>query len=269
MTGWVGVFDSGVGGLTVAREVVAALPAEDLAYLGDTARVPYGTRSPETVRRYAARNVRVLERLGLKALVVACNTASAVALDDLRASFHGPVLGVVEPGAERAAAATHTGHIGVLATATTVSSGAYSNALRTLEPSLRVRALACPLFVPLAEEGWVDGEVPEAVAHRYLAPLAGTDVDTIVLGCTHYPLLRPVIERVAQQVAGRPLAVIDSAGAVAKALATRLRAGDGLRQDDGKGRRRFLVTDSLDGFARLAPSFFGAEAADVRLVDVG
>jgi len=268
MSGWLGVFDSGVGGLTVAREVVAALPAEDLAYLGDTARVPYGTRSPETVRRYAAGNVRVLARLGSKALVVACNTASAVALETLQASFPGPVLGVVAPGAARAAALTRSGHVAVLATATTVASGAYTRALQDGDPGLVVTAVPCPLFVPLAEEGWVEGEVPEAVARRYLAPLAGTDVDTVVLGCTHYPLLRPVVEAVAAEVLGRTPEVVDSASAVAEALATRL-AEAGLRRPVGAaGRRRFLVTDALESFSALAPRFLGEPVEDVRLVDV-
>ena len=268
MSGWLGVFDSGVGGLTVAREVVAALPAEDLAYLGDTARVPYGTRSQETVRRYAAGIVRVLAGLGLKALVGACNTASAVALDALRASCSVPVLGVVAPGAARAAERTRTGYVAVLATATTVASSAYSRAIRERDPAIRVTAVPCPLLVPLAEEGWVTGDVPEAVARRYLSPLAGSDVDTLVLGCTHYPLLRPVLHAVATEVLGRPPDIVDSATAVAAALAARLES-DGLRSPDGPpGRRRFLVTDALESFSALAPRFLGGPVEDVRLVDV-
>lgn len=264
---WLGVFDSGVGGLTVAQEIVRVLPAADMVYLGDTARVPYGSRSPDTVRRYARGCARALSELGLRALVVACNTASAVALDALAGEFDGPVLGVVRPGAARAVAATRTGHVAVLATRTTTASGAYVRALKEAASGgtrdIRATALSCPLFVPLAEEGWIDGDVPAAAARRYLAPLAGTDVDTLVLGCTHYPLLAGVIRAAAEDLTGRPLTVIDSAAAVASALASQV--GGAV---EGQGRRRFLVTDDPASFAAVAPRFFGAETADLHHIDV-
>ncbi len=261
---WLGIFDSGVGGLTVARAVAAALPDADIAYLGDTARVPYGTRSPDTVRRYARGCAQLLSDLGLRALVVACNTASAVALQDLEQQFDGPVLGVVGPGARQAAAATDTGHVAVLATATTTASEAYPAALARSADGVRVTSLACPLLVPLAEEGWTSGDVPEAVARRYLSPLAGSDVDTLVLGCTHYPLLADVLQSVGQDIVGRPLTLVDSAAAVATELAARL----GPDSHGGQGRRRFHVTDALAAFVQVAPRFFGGPVDDLRLVDV-
>jgi glutamate racemase len=268
--GWLGIFDSGVGGLTVARAIATALPHADIAYLGDTARVPYGTRSPETVRRYAKGCARVLSELGLRALVIACNTASAVARADLAQEFDGPVLGVIKPGARQGAAATRTGHLAVLATATTTASGAYPLALEEAAPGVRVTSLSCPLLVPLAEEGWVDGAVPTAVARRYLAPLEGTDVDTLVLGCTHYPLLKGVLRQVGEEVLGHPLTIVDSAEAVAHELVARLdapQAGEAA-SELGSGRRMFQVTDSLESFAEVAPRFFGGPVQDVRLVDV-
>lgn len=262
--GWLGIFDSGVGGLTVARAIAQALPDADIAYLGDTARVPYGTRSPDTVRRYARGCAQVLDQLGLRALVVACNTASAVALDDLQGRFDKPVLGVVEPGARQAAQATVTGHVAVLATATTSASGAYPAAIARSLPEVRVTSLACPLLVPLAEEGWTEGAVPEAVVRRYLAPLQGTDVDTLVLGCTHYPLMADLLQTVGQDLVGRPLQVIDSAHAVGQELVRRLGRSKGL----GTGLRRFHVTDAVQGFAQVAPRFFGGPVEDLNLVDV-
>ena len=261
---WLGIFDSGVGGLTVARAVATALPDADIAYLGDTARVPYGSRSPQTVRRYARGCAQMLSELGLQALVVACNTASAVALTDLEQDFAGPVLGVVGPGARQAAAATRTGHIAVLATATTTESGAYPTAVGRLDSAVRVTSLACPLLVPLAEEGWTSGEVPVSVARRYLEPLRGTDVDTLVLGCTHYPLLSDVLRAVGEEMVGRALTLVDSAAAVADELTHRL----GPDRRTGQGLRRFHVTDALGSFAQVAPRFFGGPVEDLHLVDI-
>jgi glutamate racemase len=249
--------------------VARSLPHEDIAYLGDTARVPYGTRSPETVRAYAKSNARFLADLGLKALVVACNTASAVALDELAETIAGPVLGVVEPGARAAVEATRTGSIAVLATATTIESGAYSRAMAALDPAVRVTSLACPLFVPLAEEGWTEGDVPKAVAERYLADLAGTGVDTIVLGCTHYPLLAPVIRTAAEGVLDLSPVLVDSAAAVAASLVGQLPSPPERAAGSRGGRRAFYVTDGLPSFRRVAPRFFGQAISDVTLVDVG
>src|SRR5438105_3565570 len=187
----IGLFDSGVGGLTVLRAVARRLPREHTVYLGDTARVPYGTRSREVVTRYALLNARHLARQGIKALVVACNTVSAHSLPALVETLPVPVIGVIEPGAQAAAARTRGGSIAVLGTPSTVASGAYQTALRRLAPLSPVVARACPLFVPLAEEGWTDGEVPRLVAERYLGDLRRAGADTVLLGCTHYPLLAP------------------------------------------------------------------------------
>lgn len=265
MSQWVGIFDSGVGGLTVARAIAQRLPEENLAYLGDTARVPYGIRSAQTVKRYVESNVTFLQGLGLKALVIACNTASAVAADGLEQRLGIPVFGVVGPGA-RLAATRSGGEIAVLATETTVRTQAYPRAIQAHSASREVRSLACPLFVPLAEEGWVQGQVPELIARQYLAPLAGSNVDTLVLGCTHYPLLQDVIVAQAQDVLKRTPTVIDSAGAVAEELAERL--GPRTHTSVESGARTFYVTDGLESFKRLAPRFFGAPVTDVQLVDV-
>jgi glutamate racemase len=184
----IGIFDSGLGGLTVARAVRGTFPAENLVYLGDTARVPYGTRSAGTVVKYAIGCAERLLSFDIKLLVVACNTASGVALGELQARLDIPVVGVIQPGARAGVKATRSGRIGILATAGTVASGAYERAIHSENDAMNVFALPAPLFVPLAEEGWVTGELPELAARRYLQPLADADVDTIVLGCTHYPL---------------------------------------------------------------------------------
>ena len=268
----VGVFDSGVGGLTVLRALSAALPHEDFLYLGDTARLPYGTKSPESIRRYALQAAALLRERGVKCLVVACNTASAVALDDLTAEFEPvPVLGVVEPGAAAACAATRSGHIAVVATESTVRGGAYQAAIRRRRPGAVVAARACPLFVALAEEGWTDGPVVEAVIHRYLDDLfAGTVTphpDTLVLGCTHFPVLAPAIRR----VLGGGVSIVDSAQTTAAALVGVLEQA-GLRRPaaGATGSVRLLATDSAERFARVGGTFLGRslQAGDVEVVDL-
>ncbi|HYO99789.1 MAG TPA: glutamate racemase, partial [Pyrinomonadaceae bacterium] len=190
----IGIFDSGVGGLTVYRALHEALPQERFVYLGDTARVPYGTKSLSTVERYAVENARFLEAHGTKLLVVACNTASALALPAIRASVGVPVVGVIEPGAAAAVEASAGGRIGVIATEATIRSGAYSRAIKELAPGVRVTERACPLFVSLAEEGWAETDVARTVAAEYLTDLKSVGVDALVLGCTHYPILRRVIQ---------------------------------------------------------------------------
>ncbi|RPH56342.1 glutamate racemase, partial [bacterium] len=190
----IGVFDSGVGGLTVVSALRRRLPGESILYLGDTARLPYGSKSPETVTRYTRRNIEFLTERGVKAVVVACNTASALALPHLEPLV--PTWGVIEPGARKAAAVSR-GRVGVIATEATVRSDAYPRALRALRPDLKILSQACPLFVPLVEEGWHDDPITEEVAERYLRPLLDAGIDTLVLGCTHYPLLKPVLHRVA------------------------------------------------------------------------
>ncbi len=200
----IGVFDSGVGGLTVVSALMRRLPRESILYLGDTARLPYGDKSPRTVRRYTRRNVDFLLARGVKAVVVACNTASALALEDL--DYPLPIWGVVEPGAAAAVAATR-GRVGVIATESTIRSDAYGRAIRRLDSVIEVASKACPLFVPLVEEGWSDDPISRQIAERYLTPLLETGIDTLVLGCTHYPLLKPVL----QQVAGEGVRLVDSA----------------------------------------------------------
>lgn len=268
----VGVFDSGVGGLTVLRALARELPGEDFLYLGDTARLPYGTKSAESIRRYALQAAALLRNRGVKCLVVACNTASAVALGDLAAGFAPvPVLGVVEPGAAAACAATRSGHIAVVATESTVRGGAYQAAIHRRRPDATVTARACPLFVALAEEGWTDGPVVEAVIHRYLDDLfdpgAAPLPDTLVLGCTHFPVLAPAI----RTVLGGQLAIVDSAETTAAALAGVLDAAALRRPADRPGGHvGLMATDSAERFARVGGIFLGRPLApgDVEVVDL-
>jgi glutamate racemase len=256
----IGIFDSGVGGLTVQKAIIERLPALDTVYLGDTARVPYGTKSAEVVTQYSLRNARFLVAQGIDLLVVACNTASAVALPALRAGLAIPVLGVVEPGARAAARASRSGRIGVIGTQSTVASGAYPAALRALRPDAEVISAACPLFVPLAEEGWTDpeDEVVRLVARRYLGPLAAARVDTLVLGCTHYPLLRGAIERTLPGVE-----LVDSAQAIAAEVAARLGGPPGAR-----GTHAFFVTDVPARFLQVAERFLGQPVRAAEQVDI-
>lgn len=264
----IGIFDSGLGGLTVARAIHAALPAEDLVYLGDTARVPYGTRSAETVVKYAIGCAERLLRYDIKLLVVACNTASGVALGALQERLDIPVLGVIQPGAKAGVRATRSGRIGVLATSGTVASGAYERAIRAENETVQVFAQAAPLFVPLAEEGWVTGEVPSLAARRYLEPLAAADVDTIVLGCTHYPLLDDTIHDVAAELLGHDVVVVDSAEATADAL--REIPLPGPAGPGFGGVLRILVTDLPGQFASSASRFLGkpVQGLDVEAIDL-
>ncbi len=261
----IGVFDSGVGGLTVVAALRRRLPRESILYLGDTARLPYGSKSPATVTRYTRRNVDFLAQRGVKAVVVACNTASALALPELELAV--PVWGVIEPGAERAAAVSR-GRVGVIATEATVRSDAYATALRRLRPGLEISSRACPLFVPLVEEGWHDDPVTEQVASRYLAPLLAGGIDTLVLGCTHYPLLAPVLAR----VAGPGVRLVDSAEAVAEAVAAGLVAR-GLAHTGGPGDGapaglRVCVTDAGQGFQTLARRILGTPELSLEWVEV-
>ncbi|MFM2246038.1 MAG: glutamate racemase [Pseudomonadota bacterium] len=260
----IGVFDSGVGGLTVMQALAARLPGEDLLYLGDTARVPYGARSGDTVRRYSHRVAGHLWRRGIKALVVACNTATTWALPSLAAAGAAlgvPVLGVIEPGVERALAVTRNRYVAVIGTEGTVRGGAYTRALLSRAPDLRVDALACPLFVALAEEGWHEGDIADRVAQRYLEPLAG-GADTLILGCTHYPLLAGAIRKALPGVA-----LVDSARSTAEATAGMLAAHQLLRASGG-GSQRFLVTDHVERFHVVGERFLGGPLGDVELVDI-
>lgn len=268
----IGVFDSGVGGLTVVRALRQALPGEDIVYIGDTARLPYGSKSPRTVERYSLRCQKFLLDRGVKLVLIACNTASANALPALIEASPVPVIGAVEPGARSALAASEHRHIGVIGTLGTVRSGAYERAIRALDPAAVVDSLACPLLVPLAEEGWTDDDIAYAVARRYLEALfrpegaAPRAIDTLVLGCTHYPLLRGVITAVAAEIAGAPVTVVDSATAMAHAAIDALGTGDVQRRANA-GRLDCFATDTsrLD---ELAPRFLGETPTGFDLVDL-
>lgn len=250
----VGVFDSGIGGLTVVAAVMQALPRERVIYVGDTARVPYGPKSPETVLRYSRQIASWLLEQRVKAIVIACNTATAHALDVLQRECPVPVIGVVQPGARAAVAATRNGHIGVIGTTGTINSGAYHRAIASLSESAVVTGAACPLFVPLAEEGWVDHPATRMIAETYLAPMRQAQVDTLVLGCTHYPLLAPIIG----DVIGRDVTLVDSAAETAIALREVLREL-ALEASDVVPTRahRFVATDAPDAFRRVGQRFIG------------
>lgn len=272
----IGVFDSGLGGLTVVREIRRSLPGESILYLGDTARVPYGTRSPGTVVRYARGCAQVLTARGIKALVVACNTVSAVALDVLRAELDLPVLGVVGPGAESAVSAAlqmeariqRPVAIGVLGTTSTIASGAYPRAVAALSSRLEVETSAAPLLVPLVEEGWIEGEVPRLAVERYLLPLLQRSVRVLVLGCTHYPLLKTAIQEAACRLAGEEVVVVDSAEATAAALARLLCERDIAAAGNSTGALQLLVTDLPESFGRNAARFLGEAALSPEQVDI-
>jgi glutamate racemase len=256
----IGIFDSGVGGLTVLRALRQRLPGEDFLYLGDTARLPYGTKSAATVERYAVNAAAHLAGHGIKLLVVACNTASSYALDAVAAAMPVPVVGVVEPGV-RAALATGARRIGVIGTEATVRSEAYQSALESRGAGVGVTAAACPLFVPLAEEGWGDHPVTDQVARHYLTPLLDAGVETLILGCTHYPLLRPSLER----VVGAGVALVDSAAAVADSIATD--HGE-LVGGGGSGSVRLQLTDASERFVRITRTILGRGPEHLELVDL-
>lgn len=257
----IGVFDSGVGGLTVVAALLERMPRESILYLGDTARLPYGTKSPATVRSYTRRNVDFLASRGVKAVVVACNTASALALEELEEPV--PVWGVIEPGA-RAAAAVTAGRIGVIGTESTIASDAYGHALRRLRAGVEVLSQACPLFVPLVEEGWHDDPVTEDIARRYLAPLLAAEIDTLVLGCTHYPLLSKVLAR----VAGEHVKLVDSAASASATVLAEMTATGLLAPDSAQPTHHFCVTDSASRFARIARLILGPREQNLELVEV-
>lgn len=256
----IGVFDSGVGGLTVFREIARALPREPLVYLGDSARVPYGTKSPATVLRYAREAAHHLVGRGVKMLVIACNTATAAALPALQQELSIPVIGVVEPGA-RAAVQQTSGVVGVIATEGTVRAKAYTHAIRAIDPDVEVIESAAPLFVPLAEEGWANTHVAREVAEIYLEPLIDAGIDTLVLGCTHYPILRGTIE----QVVGGAVAIVDSAETTAETVRRALGASAGMSDPP----HQFLVTDAEERFRRIAGEFLEHEIEHLEVVTLG
>jgi glutamate racemase len=249
----IGIFDSGIGGLTVAHEIIRQLPRESIVYFGDTARVPYGPKSPDTVRRYSREIAMFLRDQDVKAIVVACNTATAHAVPMLQDELPIPVIGVVEPGARAAVRSSAGGHIGVIGTAGTVRSGAYERAIRELAPDVQITARACPLFVPLVEEGWIDHPVTHQVAQQYLAPLIANDVKAVVLGCTHYPLLKSLLCR----VLGPGVALIDSAAETAAETGGILLEHDLEAPSDSPSTHRFIASDDPLQFLQLGQRFLG------------
>ena len=261
----IGIFDSGIGGLTVVRQIHRVLPREDLVYLGDTARVPYGTKSPGTVVRFACEDTQFLIQQNVKAVVVACNTVSAWALPTLERKFSVPIFGVIVPGAQAALKRTRNHRLGIIGTAATVRSQAYSRAILTRDDTARVFARACPLLVPLVEEGWTNQKVTETILRAYLSPLMRRRIDTLVLGCTHYPLLKKAI----RAVAGPHVALVDSAESCAQFLTERLQSTRLLN----KTRRRAgviqpFVTDEVERFHELTRRFLGAATEPAWKVDL-
>lgn len=249
----IGVFDSGIGGLTVLKEILRALPYENTIYFGDTARVPYGIRSPETVIRYALEISKFLSLKDIKMLVVACNTASSVSLEAIQSRVSIPVVGVIEPGAKAAVAATESRKIGVIGTEATIKSNAYTRAIKAIDENIEVHGLACPLFVPLVEEGWLEGRITEMVAERYLGGLMNRGIDTIVLGCTHYPLLKPVIAR----VVGTNVCLVDSAIEISREIVMILNNLRLQRENVSAPFREYYVTDSPERFLKVGELFLG------------
>lgn len=260
----IGIFDSGVGGLTVASEVMKRLPGEDIIYFGDTGRYPYGSRSPQIVRKFALEDVHFLSGSGIKAVVVACNTASSVALDVLRGRFTIPIMGVIEPGARAAVRATINGILGVIGTRATIKSGSYNQAIERIDPGLKVIAKPCPLFVALAEEGWTEGEAVRLIAQEYLATLKEVGVDVLVLGCTHYPLLSRVIGK----VMGEDVTLIDSAKETSRELRDLLEREGLLNPRKEGGSCRFLVTDDPGAFLEVGRNFLKEKVTGAELVAI-
>lgn len=260
----IGVFDSGVGGLTVAKEIMKALPKESIVYYGDTARVPYGSKSAETVTVYSRQIARFLMSQKVKAIVVACNTVSALALETIKNEFNVPFIGVVKPGAKMAAQATRNKRVGIIATEGTISSGIYETFLKKTSPEVEVFGKACPLFVPLAEEGWLEDEVTKLVAERYLRELKEKQVDTLVLGCTHYPLLRGIIG----EVMGPEVTLVNPAYETARELCYVLEDNHLLCEGNTTPVHRFFVSDGAEKFRRIANSILPCDHLEVEDVAV-
>jgi len=255
----IGVFDSGVGGLTVVKELIRQLPHEDIVYFGDTARVPYGIKSKETVIRFSIENILFLLKQEVKLICVACNTVSSVALPMIKEHFKVPIVGVITPGVREAVYATQNKRIGVIGTRGTIRSRTYEFEIKQLDPTVKIITQACPLFVPFVEEGWLAGNVVLAVAKAYLKPLKDAHVDTVILGCTHYPILRPVIK----EVLGKNVTLIDSAKQVAMEV-KKILAAEGLLNKGHRGKHRFYVSDNPEWFSGLARRFLGEAVRDVR-----
>jgi len=255
----IGIFDSGVGGLTVTREIIRQLPYEDIVYFGDTARVPYGIKSKETVIRFSIENILFLLKQNVKLICVACNTASSVALPVMKHHFKVPIVGVITPGVREAVYASQNKRIGVIGTKGTIKSRTYENEIKQLDSSVKVFTMACPLFVPFVEEGWLNGKVVLEVAKSYLLPFKKARADTVILGCTHYPLLKPVI----QEVLGKAVTLIDSAQQVAIEV-KKILAAEGQLNSAHKVNHQFYVSDNPEWFSGLAKRFLGKPLKNVK-----
>lgn len=263
----IGIFDSGIGGLTVFKEIKKLLPRKKIIYLGDTARVPYGTRSAEIVRRYSLENAYFLKNRGINFLVVACNTSSAVALEVLRSKFDMPIVGVIEPGAKAAVRATKNGRVAVIGTPATINSGAYPKAISNMDKSIKVVGQPCSLFVPIVEEGWLEHDATRLIAKEYFSLIRAQDklVDTVVLGCTHYPLLKPILKTVAEEIFDHDITLVDSAIETALALKG-LTDNAELSITDDNGSVNFYITDFPERFKQVGGLFLGEEIENVELV---
>ena len=263
----IGVFDSGVGGLTVAREIMRQLPRERLIYFGDTARVPYGSKSKETITRYSRQIIRFLQEKGVKAIVVACNTASALALEQIRTEIAIPIIGVVKPGAKVAAETTRNGRIGVIGTEATIGSQIYTETIHEHNPKAEVIGKACPLFVPLVEEGWRKDPITEEIARRYLMSFQSSDIDTLIMGCTHYPLLRSIL----RGILGDSVTLVNPAYETAQGLKQMLEEHEMV--NDGAGNQRgvqyqFYVSDAAEKFKEFANTILPCEIKEAQLVHI-
>jgi glutamate racemase len=260
----IGIFDSGIGGLTVLKEIIRELPNESTIYLGDTARVPYGIRSPETVTRYAFENSRFLISKDIKLLVIACNTASSVSLEIIKRSVEIPVVGVIEPGSKAAVSCTHKKKIGVIGTDATIRSNSYTKAIQDFDREVEIYGLPCPLFVPLVEEGWTEEPLTVMAAEKYLSPIKDKGIDTLVLGCTHYPLLKNVLS----SIMGSTVRLIDSAIETAKEIRAILSAGSLLNSGTGKTTYEYYVTDSPEKFISVGERFLGEQIKDIKKIEL-
>jgi len=259
----IGIFDSGVGGLTVVKEIFRTLPFEEIVYLGDTARLPYGTKSPETIRHFSLENVEFLMRFKVKMIIVACNTASSTSLDILRDKYKIPIIGVIKPGVVKATTITRNNRIGVIGTYATIKSRAYEKEIIALSKDILVFSQACPMFVPLVEEGWVNGDITLRIAKKYLSKLISKHIDTLILGCTHYPLLRPVISK----IIGQDVKIVDSASSVAEEAHNILTALGALRKSSKTPNHRFFATDAVENFVKIGERFLGSKIKRVERAD--
>jgi glutamate racemase len=258
----VGIFDSGIGGLTVVKEIIKLLPHENLVYFGDTARVPYGIKSKETIIKFSLENTLFLLQQDVKMIVVACNTSSSLALPVIRRHFKIPIIGVIMPGAKEAVYATKNKKVGVIGTRATINSGAYEEEIKRLDSSIRVFSQACPMFVPIVEEGWINDTITTKVAQKYLSDLKAKGIDTLILGCTHYPLLKNRI----QEVMGRSVKLIDSAEQVAVEVKQVLSQEGLLNNDRTRPSREYFVSDEVAIFKNVAKSFLGSDLKEVKRV---